>query len=364
MGNQGESILLAGFITSLFVVMISMPSLIKVAKLKHLVDEPSESRKIHFRSVPTIAGIVLFGAILFSYSVWFPDQYDHISNAFTNFKYLTASLLVLFFVGIKDDIIGTAAVKKLLSHFLVGFILVVMAGVRIKSMYGIFGVGELEEWQSIFLSIFVYIVIVNAYNLIDGVDGLAGGIGFLNAMCFGVWFYLSGNIPMALLSVVLSGALLGFLFFNFSPAKIFMGDSGSLIVGAIICVLAIEMIGDYNQQIFPDITIFDHVSKPVFAMSVLVYPLVDTIRVFTIRILKGQSPLSADRNHIHHKLLDLGMSHKQTCLTIYLYSLVMAISSLFIQTNSTTLTFVLVFLLAFSFVGILLLFNRKKSNIA
>ena len=270
---------------------------------------------------------------------------------------------MLFFVGIKDDIIGTAAVKKLLSHFLVGFILVVMANVRIESMHGIFGIGELEEWQSIFLSIFVYIVIVNSYNLIDGVDGLAGGIGFINAIFFGLWFYFSGNVPMALLSAVLAGALLGFLFFNFSPAKIFMGDSGSLIIGAIICVLAIEMISDVGKNkidIRPEW--FDYISKPIYAMSVLVYPLVDTIRIFTIRLLKGQSPLSADKNHLHHRLLSLGMSHKVTCFVIYMYSITVVLLTLLLPNDTPTFTFLSSFCIAFAFVGVLFLFKPKSKH--
>lgn len=361
MGNQGEIILLAGFFTAFFVVMISMPSLIKVAKLKHLVDEPSEARKVHFRSVPTIGGIVLFGAIIFSYSIWFPDQYDHIANLFTNFKYLIASCLVLFFVGVKDDIIGTAAVKKLLSHFLVGFILVVMAGIRITSMHGLFGLGELAEWQSISLSIFVYIVIVNAYNLIDGVDGLAGGVGLINALFFALWFYITGNVPMALLSVVLAGALLGFLFFNFSPAKVFMGDSGSLIIGAIICVLAINMIEESHSRIHDDLWLFDNIPTPVYAMAVLAYPLIDTLRVFSIRLVKGQSPLSADKNHIHHKLLSLGFSHVKTCWFVYLYSIAVVALAVFLSVESPTYTFLIALGSAFVWVGILFLFKSKKS---
>ena len=344
---NGELILFAGFITALFVVMISMPSLIKVAKLKHLVDEPSEDRKVHHRSVPTIGGIVVFGAVIFAYTLWFPDKYDHIPNAFTNFKYLMSALIVLFFVGVKDDIIGTAAVKKLLSHFLVGFILVVMGGIQIKSMHGLFGVNELQEWQRIILSIFAYIVIVNSYNLIDGIDGLAGGIGFFNALLFGFWFYLTGNVPLALLSFVLAGALLGFLFFNFSPAKIFMGDSGSLVIGAITSVLAITMINEPSSRIREDLWIFDDIPTPVYAMAVLVYPLIDTLRVFTIRILKGQSPLTADNNHIHHRLLQRGYSHKAVCFFAYLYTLlVVFLSALFAQSNST-LSFIVAFGIAF-----------------
>lgn len=346
-GNNGELLLLIGFFTAWFVVMISMPSLIKVAKLKHLVDEPTEARKVHHRSVPTIGGIVLFGAIVFTYALWYPDQYTHIKNVFTNFKFLIAALIVLFFVGVKDDIIGTAPVKKLISHILVGFILVVMGGIQIKSMHGLFGVYIFEEWQSISLSMFVYIVVVNAYNLIDGVDGLAGGVGFVIAMFFALWFYITGNVPLALLSVVLGGSLLGFLFFNFSPAKIFMGDSGSLVIGAIITVLAINMINEPQSRIRETLWIFEKIPTPVYAMALLSYPLVDTLRVFSLRILKGKSPFSADNNHIHHRLLQKGFSHKKTCFTIYAYNIsVVTLSVIFSQSNPT-ITFFIALLIAF-----------------
>ncbi|HRE95622.1 MAG TPA: MraY family glycosyltransferase, partial [Flavobacteriales bacterium] len=124
--------------------------------------------------------------------------------------------------------------KKLLAHIVVAFILVLMGETQIKSMHGIFGIYEIPEWARIFLSVFVYIVIVNAFNLIDGVDGLAAGIGVICSVFFGVWFITVSNDTMALLSFILAGSLLGFLLFNFSPARIFMGDSGSLTIGCII----------------------------------------------------------------------------------------------------------------------------------
>ena len=219
----GDKIIWLGFITSFLVVLLATPSLIKVAKLKHLVDEPGEDRKLHSRSVPTIGGIIIFGAIIFSYSLWFPEEYNHIDNMLSNFKHLIAILILLFFVGVKDDIIGTAPMKKLGAHMIVGFIMVIMADIRIESMHGIFGMNEpLEDWQSYLLSLFVYVVIVNAFNLIDGIDGLAGGIGFIVAGFFGLIFLYFGNVPLALLAFVLCGALLGFLVFNFSPARLFM----------------------------------------------------------------------------------------------------------------------------------------------
>jgi len=166
-----------------------MPSLIKVAKLKNLVDSPLEDRKMHRWSIPTLGGVVIFGAIVFSYSLWFPENYDFIDGMLVNFKFLISSLILLFFVGVKDDIIGTAPVKKLIAHIIVAFILVVMAGLRIESMQGIFGViNPLSLWQSYLLSILAYLVIINSINLIDGLDGLAGLVSLLASVFFGILF--------------------------------------------------------------------------------------------------------------------------------------------------------------------------------
>ena len=324
---MNESVL--GFITAFFVVLLATPALIKVAKMKHLVDEPGEERKLHSRSVPTIGGIIIFAAVLFSYALWFPsesraypewiDSSGAFDNALNQFKYLIACLIILFFVGVKDDIIGTAPVKKLMAHVVVGFILVIMAEIKITNMHGIFGVYEIPEWFGLMLSVFVYIVIVNAFNLIDGVDGLAAGVGLVCCLLFGFWFFQSGNTPFALLAFVLGGALLGFLVFNFNPAKIFMGDSGSLTIGVIISVLAIGMI-EQDTALLPDS--LRSLPRPILAMSILVYPLLDTLRVFVVRALKGQSPFSADKNHIHHRLIKLGLSQRTTVILIYLFNLV------------------------------------------
>jgi UDP-GlcNAc:undecaprenyl-phosphate GlcNAc-1-phosphate transferase len=324
----GLSYIIFGFFTAFFVVLLAIPSLIKVAKLKHLVDEPSEERKLHSRSVPTIGGIVIFGAILFSYSLWFPEEFHYIKGAMKNFKYLVAVLVLLFFVGVKDDIIGTAPMKKLGAHVIVGFILVIMADMNIKGMYGLFGMDELfEPWQSYILSLFVYIVIVNAINLIDGLDGLASGIGMVISAFLGVLFFLNGNIPLSLLAFVLCGALLGFLFFNFQPARIFMGDSGSLTIGAIISVLALNAV-NIDVKTMPD---WLNGNMPILIMAILVYPLIDTLRVFAIRIFKGQSPFTADKNHIHHRFIALGYSHRKTAITLYIYTIIVVLFAVAVQ---------------------------------
>lgn len=354
------------FLTAFIVVLVTTPSLIKVAKLKHLVDEPKEDRKHHRTSVPTIGGVIIFAATLFSYSLWFISgemayrgDIERMVLAFDEFKYLVAALIILFFIGIKDDIIGTSPVKKLIGHIIVAFILVMMADIRILSMHGLFGLYDLPAWSSVGLSVFTYIVIVNAFNLIDGVDGLAAGVGFLSAVFFGVWFYTTGNLSFAMLGFVLAGSLLGFLVFNFAPARIFMGDSGSLVIGAIISILAIRMI-ETNPADVPHY--FEGVSTPVLAMSVLVYPLIDTFRVFFLRAIRGHSPFSADRNHIHHNLIDSGVSHTATVLLLFVFNIAVVVSAWALAGQSPTLTWTVLFVLVFIVVQIpgLVIYRRER----
>ena len=320
---SGIYILIFGFLTALFVVLFAMPSLIKVAKLKNLVDSPTEERKMHRWSIPTLGGVVIFGAIVFSYTLWFPVEYDFIDGTVVNFKFLIASLILLFFVGVKDDVIGTAPIKKLIAHIIVAFILVVMANLRIESMHGIFGIYDtLSLWQSYLLTLFVYLVIINAINLIDGLDGLAGLISLASSIFFGILFYFSGNIPLSLLSFVLSGTMMGFVFFNFHPARVFMGDAGSLAIGSIFCVLAINAI---NENYFLAPLWIQYLNKPVLIMSFLAYPLIDTLRVFILRIFRGNSPFKADKNHIHHYFERLGIGHGKTSLILFFYSITVVV---------------------------------------
>jgi UDP-GlcNAc:undecaprenyl-phosphate GlcNAc-1-phosphate transferase len=323
------TVLILAFLTSFVVVLYSTPALIKVAVLKRLIDTPSEERKIHKRSIPTIGGIIIFAGTLFAYALWYNIEeiryYDKIFQSVKEFKLIIACSLILFFVGVKDDIVGTAPVKKLFAHIVVALILVLMGDVRITSLHGIFGVYDIPYWGSVFLSIFTYVVVVNSFNLIDGVDGLAAGVGFLSCCAFGTWFVFANEYPYAALAFSLAGALGGFLIFNFSPAKIFMGDSGSLVIGMFISVLAIKLI-EYPTQDLNDFWI--HVSKPVYAVAALIYPLLDTFRVFMIRALKGHSPFQADRNHLHHKLIDCKYSHAKTVVIIYGFTVITVGSSL------------------------------------
>ncbi len=358
--------LVLGFFTAFLLVLLAMPSLIKVAKLKHLVDEPGDERKLHKRSVPTIGGIMIFAGTILAYSLWFPSSnevqlganYDPL-YALHDFKYLVACMFMLFFLGLKDDIIGVSPSKKLFIHIGVGAILVLMADIRITNFWGLFNLYEIPMWASIMFSMFVYIVIVNAINLIDGVDGLASGVGFISAVTFAYWFYRTGDLPLALLAVGLAGSLLGFLVFNFNPAKIFMGDSGSLIIGVVLFTLAVKMI-EFPHESLPENML--GVSKPVLAMAILCYPLVDTMRVFFLRTIKGKSPFSADKNHIHHKLLSLGLNHKQTVIVLYAYTLVLILLTFFMPQNTPNISFAIVGGVALTLAqGVFLIKSKNKS---
>lgn len=291
-----------GFFTALIISMYAIPSIIKVAQIKHLFDSPCE-RKRHGHDVPTLGGIAIFAGTIFSLTFWS----DH--TQIQELQFIIAAIMVLFFVGIKDDIVPLRPFKKLIAQIFAAFIIVHFAEIQITSMFGLFGIKDLNLYVSYALSIFTIIVITNSFNLIDGVNGLAGVIGIIASFTFGAWFLVFGSYQYALLGFSLSGSLLGFLWFNVTPAKIFMGDTGSLIVGLSCALLAIQFIE--TNRLLPREHEYKVFSVPVVAMSILIIPLYDTLRVFVIRMLKKKSPFSPDRRHLHHRLLDLGLSHNQ-----------------------------------------------------
>ena len=297
--------LLLPAVLAFLVVLFGMPSLIMVAKRKHLVDEPSEARKLHHRSVPTVGGVMLFAATLCSTLVSFA-----LSDAFgwTSVRWLgvLGASVPIFFMGLKDDIMGMGAGKKLMVHIAIGSFLIWGLDLQIDNFDGLFGLHALPSWVSGPFSLFVYVVIVNAINLIDGVDGLAGGYGLVAMSAFGMWSQWTGDLTSAYVGAALAGGLAGFLVFNLHPAKIFMGDSGSLLLGLMAYVMAVNVVQT------PDVATLPGVVRPVAAMCLLAFPLVDTLRVFTLRVLNGQSPFTPDRRHIHHLLMQLGWGHRLT----------------------------------------------------
>lgn len=300
------------------IVVFAMPTLIQVAKLKHLVDAPGDIRKIHNRSVPTIGGVVVVFGFLFSAMLTLPSLNIPEGGSFdARWLYMMGAAFALFYVGLKDDLIGLSPAKKLLVHLILGTLLLSGGGFRIETFGGLFGIHELPFWISFPFSLFVYIVVVNAINLIDGIDGLAGGYGTLAFGAFGAFFWFSGNPVPAILAIAFAGSLLGFLVYNFNPARIFMGDCGSLVLGLVAYTFAAELLNTPQHHLPMSLS---GISLPVLGMSLLAYPLVDTLRVFTLRALDGRSPFSPDKNHLHHRLIMSGYGHRGASVILYVYS--------------------------------------------
>lgn len=305
-------------ISAFFIVLFGMPTVIKVARQKGLMDVPEDPRKIHVRAVPTVGGIMIFAALLVNAFFWLAVGPAPSTAIFQSGSALAACTVVIFFMGLKDDIVGLAPSKKLLVHLAVGFILVAVGGFKIETFGGLFGVGELPEGLSLAFSMFVYIVIVNALNLIDGVDGLVGGYAVIALSAFALWFLQTGQTPFAVIALSLAGAMTGFLVFNHAPARIFLGDSGSLLVGLVCYALATRLINTPMSEV-PEA--WNGISMPVLAMAILAYPLMDTLRVFCLRAARGISPFSPDRNHLHHRLMMRTRNHAKTSMFVYVFSL-------------------------------------------
>jgi UDP-N-acetylmuramyl pentapeptide phosphotransferase/UDP-N-acetylglucosamine-1-phosphate transferase len=289
------------FITSFTLTYFAIPPIINIAISKNLCDEPGE-RRSHTASTPSLGGIAIFAGLLFSIIMWTPF------NVFGDLQYILCAYIILFLVGAKDDIAPVSARKKLVAQILAAIILVFKSNILFTSFYGVFGIHELPHWASIFISIFTILVIINAFNLIDGINGLSGSIGTLISITLGTWFLLMERMDMAIIAYALAGAAIAFLKYNFTPAKIFMGDTGSLIIGLTCSILIIEFIE--LHQTAPN-SPYAFSAVPAVAIGIMILPLFDTLRVFIVRAARGKSPLSPDRSHIHHLLLDVGLTHMQ-----------------------------------------------------
>jgi UDP-N-acetylmuramyl pentapeptide phosphotransferase/UDP-N-acetylglucosamine-1-phosphate transferase len=315
----------------------AIPVIIKISRLKNLMADPGE-RSSHMTKTPTLGGVAIFASTLISYFLWEnPDegQLIHLS---------ISAIVILFFLGVKDDILILSPKKKMFVQVVVSALVVIFADLRIENLFGIFGVNEVPYALSLPLTVFIFIALINAINLIDGIDGLAGGIGMIAGGMFGLWFFLNGHFALACLASSMSGALLGFLRFNYSKtSKIFMGDTGSLIVGFLLSMFALKFIQLNIEYRFNPNASF---SAPILAICVLIVPIFDTLRVFIIRLKDKKSPFVGDRNHLHHILIDSGLSHFQTSVILWSFTLISTILFLTIskQTDNTTSLYILIVL--------------------
>lgn len=329
---------------------LAIPVVLQIAEQKRLYDVPDE-RKVHAQAVASLGGVGIFGGFLLASLLSIQGYLN------PEFQYFFAAALVIFFLGLKDDLVVLSASKKIVGQIIAASILIHLGNIRINSMHGLFGFDQLPEAFELALSYLTIIVVINSFNLIDGIDGLAGSLGVLTMLVFGTYFFAIGYQAYALLAFAMAGSLVAFLIFNHPPAKIFMGDSGSLMIGLINAILVVKFI---NVASDPAIAI-PLESSVAIGVAILIIPLLDTLRVFSIRIFNGRSPFTPDRNHIHHLLLSRGLTHAGVTLTCVSANIAFIVLAYTCRSLGSTYLMLLMLGLAFAAFA-LLYYTRSRSR--
>jgi UDP-N-acetylmuramyl pentapeptide phosphotransferase/UDP-N-acetylglucosamine-1-phosphate transferase len=298
---------LAAAITSFVISFLIVPVIIKFSLQKNLVDIPGR-RKIHKKVTPSMGGIAIFVGFAISSLIWIDLQ------GWAHIKFILVALFVIFFIGVRDDLVPLRATAKLMGQIMAASLVIFLFDLRIKSFYGLFGIDELSEFASVSLTFFTIIVITNSFNLIDGLDGLAGTIAIIALLAFGIWFFLTEDYIFSILSFAMLGSIFAFLIFNWEPSEVFMGDTGALVIGMTLAIMAIHFI-DANNRLY-SASEYKFTASIGTAACFIIIPLVDTLRIVILRLSKRQSPFKPDKSHIHHAIMRLGMTHAQTTLIL------------------------------------------------
>jgi len=285
-----------------FLVCYAIRKIIYVSHKKHLFDEPSEQRKVHITRTPNLGGVAIFSSMLIAACFFVPR------TGIIDQNYILAGSIVIFFLGLTDDLVGMNPNKKIFGQLVAALIVVLPGKVHFTSWQGFLGWGEMSYWTGALTAVMFILLITNAFNLIDGINCLAGSIGLLACLGFACFFWKMHFSGYYFLALALCGCLAGFLVYNRTPARIFMGDTGALLLGFILSVFSIVFIEANKPGIF---VVPSFKGAPAIVLGLLVIPIYDTLRVFILRIMHGKFPFSADRSHLHHRLIDLGLSHIQ-----------------------------------------------------
>lgn len=303
------------FAGSYIITYLTIPKIIGLVEYKKLMDEPNK-RSSHIKRTPTLGGVSFFYTLILS--LFFLRAWcDHDESI-----YLVPGLTILFIIGLKDDLVVLSPYTKLVAQIIAITFIISNEGFTIYSLNGFLGIDEIPVYVYYCIAGFIMLTIINAYNLIDGIDGLAAIVGIVILIIYSTIFYMTKEYFFLLISLTLNGCLIAFLKFNLSQTdeKIFMGDTGSLIVGFVISILTLKFLALSPEKY--DSLPFLIENIPLIAISILIVPLFDTARVFTIRLANKKSPFSADRNHTHHILIDyFKISHRKASLIIGSFNL-------------------------------------------
>ncbi len=343
------------FIGAFVLTYLTIPKIIKVVEYKRLMDDPNQ-RSSHAVKTPTLGGVSFF------YTLIFALFFMHGKAEFGEAMYIIPGLTILFIVGLKDDLVVISPGAKLITQVLAIAFILANPSFTIDSLHGFLNINEIPHYLYLIIAGFMMLTIINSYNLIDGIDGLASIVGIVIMVIYTTIFYLTGEYFFALLSITVNASLMAFLGFNLSSdKKIFMGDTGSLIVGFVISILTLKFLAlnpvDYTELPF----LLEN--APLIAISILIVPLFDTARVFAIRIANKKGPFSPDRNHTHHVLIDYwGLTHRQASFIIGCFNLLFVM--LFIVLGSKAKNFGMVIMLVSVVIFLGYIFFKYNYNFA
>jgi UDP-GlcNAc:undecaprenyl-phosphate GlcNAc-1-phosphate transferase len=333
-------------LTSLILTILIIPGLRVVAIQIGLTDKPN-IRKVHATPIPLVGGIAVFAAATLSFSLSMT-----FGPTILIYKNLFIALVILLTMGVIDDRFDLRASFKLIVQLLLAHYTFTM-GIKIESLYGLFGIYDIPTWGQYALTLVIITGVVNAYNLMDGIDGLAGGLGILGFTMLTLFAIINSHVQMTVFSLAFIGALVGFLKFNFSKSqKIFMGDAGSLMIGFVLVVASIHLLQISTTK-----------SNSAFVLigiiSILLLPVIDAIRVFRARLKKGKSPFHADRTHLHHLVLSTGLKHRASTFSILFMVLTISSVGFFLYYYTNTNLAILGMMIALILMINLLQFNSQ-----
>ncbi len=333
----------------------AIPKIIRVSYRKHLMDVPGE-RSSHVKRIPNLGGLAIFYAVCIASTI-----FAH--NLFNEYIFLIASLVILMFIGLMDDILVVSPEKKLYAQLVSAFLIVVGSDVRIGNFFNVMGIEQIPYWLSVIFTITVFILLINAYNLIDGIDGLAGSVGII--ACFGfIYSFYRLEVPdLAILAVSLAASLLGFLIFNFSDRmKIMMGDTGSMIVGFLLTFMVIKFLNLLMLETSSGRLYYHLPAAPAIAIALFIIPIIDTITVILIRLLQKKHPLQADKNHLHHRFLKLNLSHKKVTAILASFNIFILVITYVLRRLDVNILGAIVLLLGLLFSIFPYLINTLKTQ--
>jgi UDP-GlcNAc:undecaprenyl-phosphate/decaprenyl-phosphate GlcNAc-1-phosphate transferase len=317
---------------------------------KQILDAP-DGRKIHQVKTPSLGGIPIFMGVGCSLLIWMSGNDGDIN------KYLFSSLSLLFVIGLRDDLIPMPAKFKLLSQLIPILLIIILSDLKLHSFYDLAPI-EFNPTLSFFITAFSLIIITNSYNLIDGLDGLAGTIGLIILTTLGLWFYGTANYSLSFISFAFVGSIIAFLIYNWSPSRIFMGDTGALLIGFLIACLTIHFI-NWNFQLEIN-NPYKFQASISTAFCFLIIPLVDTFRVIIIRLYQFKSPFQADNNHVHHILIQIGLKHSSSTIILGLINILFIALAYFGRQYSDYIMLPIILSLVVALLGILRWFQLNR----